>query len=1080
MLLAGPIEGEWLSLGRKGVFGLIAAGSLLLASNAFAQDADGRYDFHIDADTLGQALESFVDLTGARLIYPEELADEGGVNSVDGQYTVEEALDALLEDTEFSGGLTQSGVIVISLRKNAKLENRGANVSQPSKHTVKHSLLASVAAVFSATAIAEAQDPATADSDTIVVTGSRVARTGFDTPTPTTVINSEQIMQTGLIDTGAIVMQNPQISVGLGSSNDTFNRDIGSSFINLRGLGENRTLVLIDGRRRVSGSREGSQVDLSSIPPGMIESIEIITGGASAVYGADAVSGVVNVILKKDFEGLEATVRGGISQHGDAETYAAYVNGGGEFADGKGYASFGVSAQRAEVLKYTDRDYAFGQGNVQFVTNPANTGPDDGIPDRLLVAGGSSISIPYELGFYDSALNQRYIYDGGIIAIPDENCFNATNTVCVDTPYGYNNKERNIRTPRTVISAISNVSYDIAPEVRFNAGIDFSYAETITNGQSFFDSGIVIARTNPFLPDDLAAYMDDNGLSSLTVGTEQEDRLGNKIYDNSRYTFTVDAGFEGTIADRFDWEVFYQYGRRTQNYSIANTRIEARWFQALNPIELGGEIVCADAAARAAGCVPIDLFSGAPMSAEDKAYFSYTLQRQVDNEQTVAGFQVTGPLLALPAGPLAVAVGGEYRKDKMEAVDDGLAARGELYRTDNGAQPVAAEADVLEAFVEAVAPLLRDQFLAESLEIEGAMRFSDYSSIGSTLAWKLGGTWAPTEDIRFRVTRSKSVRAPNIIELYGPQSIGTLNITNDPCDASQINLGSATREANCRSFGVPVGWVDPASALALTTVIGGNPDLTEETSNSWTFGGVITPRFAPGLRLSADFWTIEIEDAIQTLDGNKIVDNCVDSPTTDNVFCPLVTRGGFAGLADPYVVSRIDLRQVNIGKLSAKGIDISAAYGIELEDVSSSLKGGLDLSLSVVHLMELEELVDATDPSSLQIEDGEYDDPHWRGRGTVSYSLNNLTVAWNMRYVGAASLDAQRTKEFNVYGVPSRLYHDLFVGYQLPSEFTIQVGINNLLNKEPPSLPGIYAGTFDGSLYENVGRNFFLGITKKF
>ncbi|MEQ8750420.1 MAG: TonB-dependent receptor, partial [Amphiplicatus sp.] len=360
------------------MFGRVLAAACLFAANAYAQDSERRYDFHIETRTLGRALEAFVELTGAPLIYPQELADEGGVNSVKGKYTVEEALNALLRDSEFSGGLTQGGVIVISLNKTA----RGAEVSKKSK--LKRSLFVSAAALFNVSHVM-AQDDAGNPVDTMIVTGSRVARTGFDTPTPTTVISSDQIMQTGLVDTGAIVMQNPQISVGLGATNDTFNRDIGSSFINLRGLGPNRTLVLIDGRRRVSGSREGSQVDLGSIPPGMIESIEIITGGASAVYGADAVSGVVNVKLKKDFEGLEATARAGISQHGDAETYAAFLNGGGQFADGKGYASFGISAQESKALKYVDRDYAFGEDTVSFVNNPANTGPADGIPDRILI-----------------------------------------------------------------------------------------------------------------------------------------------------------------------------------------------------------------------------------------------------------------------------------------------------------------------------------------------------------------------------------------------------------------------------------------------------------------------------------------------------------------------------------------------------------------------------------------------------------------------------------------------------------------------------------------------------------------------
>ncbi len=1054
-------------MGRAGVFGHVLAAVCLFAATAFAQDAERRYDFHIEARTLGRALEAFVQLTGAPLIYPQELADKGGVNSVTGRYTVEEALDALLRDTEFSGGLTQGGVIVISLNKTA----RGAEVS---KAKFRRSLFISAAALFNVSHVM-AQDEAGNPVDTMIVTGSRVARTGFDTPTPTAVISSDQIEQSGLIDTGAILMQSPQISVGLGSSNDTFQRDIGSSFINLRGLGQNRTLVLVDGRRRVSGSREGSQVDLAAIPPAMIESMEIITGGASAVYGADAVSGVVNVKLKRDFEGLEAAVRGGISQEGDAETYAASLAGGGAFADDRGHASFGVSVQKITELKYTDRDYAFGDGALRFVNNPDNTGPADGIPDRMILPGGGTIASAYEPSFVIAG--QRYVYDEGIQTIDMSKCFSGS---CFDTPYGYNNKERNLRTPSNTVSGLADVHYEIAPDVTMFGGFEFSYARTETNGQSFFDSGLVVTRSNPFLPDDLAALMDDRGVTSITVGMEQEDLLGNKWYTNERHTFTVDVGFEGTIADRFDWQVFYQYGQRNQDYSIANTRIEKRFYEALNPTVIGGEIVCADAAARAAGCVPINLFSPTAISEADKAYFAYTMQRNVRNTQSLAGFQITGPVLALPAGPLSMALGGEYRKDGLVAQDDGLAERGELYRTDQGAKPVDASVDVIEGFIETVAPILRDAPFAKSLEIEGALRFSDYSSIGSTLAWKAAGSWAPVDDLRIRVTRSRSVRAPNIMELYGPESLGTLNITNDPCDAAVINLGSPTREPNCRALGIPVGWVDPAAALALTTVTGGNGDLTEETANSWTIGGVITPSFAPGLRVSVDWWKMDIDDAIQTLDGNTIVDNCVDSPTLSNAFCPFVTRGGLVGLADPYVVSRIDLRQVNIGQLSASGIDMSAAYGFELDSLSESLPGGLNFNLSLVYLGKLEELVDSTDPSSLVIRNGEYDNPTWRGRLATSYRLDDLTVTWNMRYVGKAEIDVQATDEYNVVGVDSRLYHDLFIGYQLPSEFSIQFGVNNLLDRSPPRTPSTYSGTFAGSLYENIGRNFYLGLSKKF
>src|SRR5690606_33887052 len=305
------------------------------------------------------------------------------------------------------------------------------------------------------------------------------------------------------------------------------------------------------------------------------------------------------------------------------------------------------------------------------------------------------------------------------------------------------------------------------------------------------------------------------------------------------------------------------------------------------------------------------------------------------------------------------------------------------------------------------------------------------NTIGSTVAWKLGANWAPTDAVRLRFTQSQSVRAPNILELFGPESRGTLNITADPCDAASINL-VPNREANCPALGVPVRWVDPASSLALLTILGGNDQLTEEESDSWSAGIVFTPEAINGLRLSVDYWSIEITDAIQTIDGNDIVDNCVDSPTLDNVFCPLVTRGNFIGIDDPYAISRIDLRQVNVGRLNASGIDFAADYSFPLEALMQSWRGDLRLSASLVNLDELEELVDASDPGSLLIEAGEFDDPEWRGQFHLAYSLDDLTVDWNIRYIGESRVDVQVSDEFySDDRIPNVFYHDLFIGYDL-------------------------------------------------
>lgn len=910
-----------------------------------------------------------------------------------------------------------------------------------------------------------------ADEDNaIVVTGSRVARTGFENPTPTTVVSAEQIANSGLNDIGDILLQSPQISVGLGASNDTFERDIGATFVNLRGLGTNRTLVLVDGRRRVSGSRDGSQVDVSAIPASMIESVEIITGGASAVYGADAVSGVVNIILKDDMDGLTASGRYGLSSRGDADTYMLSLAGGGSFADGRGSARLGVTYNKSEMLKYTARDYVY-EDRATWVANPANTGPDDGIADRIPASPFFSSNIAYDPSFVIGG--QRYYYDDATL-IPQyaTNCYG---TVCTDGDYGYTGRERNLRNPRETFAAIAGIEYEVSDAVTAFADFEFSFADTDTNGQSFFDSSLVLQRDNPFIPDEVAALMDANGLSTLTIGYEGEEIFGNKGYTNSRYTYSVSGGFRGALTDRLDWEAFAQYGRRDQDYKISNTRIESRFFEAVDAVvdPASGNVVCRSATAQAAGCVPIDLFSGA-LTDDELAYFQYTFLRNVTNEQVLAGAQITGSLFDLPAGPVGVAVGAEYRKDKLATLDDGLGARGLLYRTDNGGLSVNASTEVTEAFAEVVVPVLRDSFIG-SLDVEGAARFSHYDTIGSTLAWKLGADWAPIDDLRFRVTRSRSVRAPNIVELFAPETGGTLNIAADPCDVSSISL-APNREANCRALGVPEGWVDPAAALALTTRLGGNPDLTEETSNSWTAGVVASP--VAGLRLSADWWSIKIDDAIQTIDGNSIVDNCVDSDTLDNPFCALVTRGGFVGIDDPYVISQIDLRQVNVGALTARGIDFAASYSTYLDSISSGLDGRVMLRATVTYLDKLEELVDVDDPSSLLISDGEFGDPTWRGNGSIAYENGGLNVFWNIRYVGPSDIDVQRTDEY--YGgirVDERFYHDVSVSYEFDNDLTLQAGVNNLFDEAPPVTPSTYTGAFDGSLFDNIGRFFFVGFS---
>ena len=1055
----------------------------LWSTEAVAAGPDKQETKHFDIprQRADVSLITFAEQADITLIFTFELARDKTTNRLVGSYHPNEAIQLLLDGTGLEPTFSSDGHINIALAEVPVAEGDEMKVEE---ERGGKGIFAVIAASFIAAGVpdnAEAQSDAEAANEVeeIVVTGSRVTRSGFDTPTPVAVLSQEVIERSGMVDLGEVIRQAPQIGIGLGSNNDTFERDIGSSYVDLRSLGISRTLVLVDGRRRVAGSRAGSQVDLSAIPAGLVERVEVITGGASAVYGADAVSGVVNIITKKDVDGLIIDAQLAETERGDGELNSLSIAGGGEIAGGAGSFSFGVVAQETGVIRNVDRSYTWRpNGNLWRVPNPANTGPSDGIPDNVDFADLLIPSIPFDPTIVVGG--QRYIVENGAVRLPNnENCNPIVTVFCQGGSDGYDSSDRNLRTPKDVFSGMANMRLEVAPDVDFTASLHVAHSETKTNGQSFFDGGLVFTRDNPTLPSEVTALMDANGLTSLSVGIVQNQTLGTKELENRRFTFTSSVGLEGRISDRFDWELFYQYGRRDQNYSIGNTRIESRFFEAIDVISdpVTGDPVCRSDAARAAGCVPLDIWSGL-VSDADKAYFEYQMNRNVVTEQNIAGFQIVGDLFELPAGNMTVAGGAEYREDSLRGADDGLAARGELYRTDNGGGAVEGEVSVAEVFVEAVAPIASDLPGIHDLALEGAVRFSDYDTIGSTTAWKTGLSWAPVDSVRFRGTVSRSVRAPNLFELFAPGTRGTLNLDFDPCDVNFID-DNPNRTANCRAVGIPDGWIDPVSFAALTTVLGGNPNLDEEESDSWTVGLVFDSLLVDGLRIAVDYWNIEITGAVETIDGDTLVQRCYDSDSPDNVFCQSVTRGGFVGVSDPFAISQIDLRQINIGSLNAAGIDFAVNYVVPRQ----ILGGDVSFALSGVYLEEFEQQADASDSGSLIIRDGEVTHPTWRGNYDITYDRDRWQGRWRGRYIGSVMNvggNQQSSELFETNTASSKVYHDLFVGYEATESLSLRFGVNNVFDTRAPRTWFTYSGTFDAALHDNAGRSFFAGATMSF
>lgn len=903
----------------------------------------------------------------------------------------------------------------------------------------------------------------------ITVTGSRIQRAGFETATPVNVVGKEAIEESGFSNVYDILKSVPSIGVGLGSANGSPGAlsapEAGASFINLRGLGTDRSLVLIDGRRRVSGSSSSSAVDLSMIPAGLIERVEVITGGASAVYGADAVSGVVNMIMKDQIDGIEVSVTSGASTEGSGgERFALDLASGAEFANGRGTMVFGVSYSKEEELRASQRDFSSTQLNLQ--PNPDNTGPNDGIADRIHVddlgifafdpKGAFNVGGSWYTADPDVRLIDRGVPFDGIRGVGGE---------------GFKQVDfSRLRQEQEILATRFSLDYEVADNISLFIDADYGQTTTVGSGQpdnSTQGGGFTLnklQRDNPLIPNDLAMLMDANGVTTLGFNRAYEN-WGLRTPTFDRTSYSIVAGFDGYFDNDWNWNVYYQDSRYENNSKWSNYTLTEHVANAIDVIAdpITGEAVCRSGDD---GCVPIYPLSPDALSAEASQYIHHTALRFHRNEQQVLSASLSGDIFELPAGDILFAAGIEHREESIAALDDGLARQNEIHLF-RGQEPQKAELTVDEAYLEVVIPVLEGIDFVEQFDIEAAVRYSDYDTIGGTTATKLGFNWTISEDLRIRASKASSVRAPNLSELFSP-GVTTGAFIVDPCDAAQIDLGTSTRPANCAAIGIPAGWTDPNAVPAKEVITGGSPSLSEEKSDSITIGAVFSPSFVDGLSFSIDYWDIEITDAIGSFGVNDIIKKCVDSPTTNNEFCPLVSRDSQLS------ISRIDVAKINVGSLDARGIDFEGYYSTDVH------KGSLSVSLNGSYLLDHEQLVDSNDPTSLFITKNNPDNPKFRSNLNFTYKEGALSVGLNTRYIGSAILDPNvlTNESIDTNDVPSKLYNDLIIGYEFENELRLTATITNIGDIEPPRRDVVFTGARGN--YDNVGRFISLRATYNF
>lgn len=960
----------------------------------------------------------------------------------------------------------------------------------PNHRTLRLALLGSISLfaaggpAFAAQA-AQETDEAAAETSAIVVTGSRIARTGIDAPTPTVSVGAEDIESGGVTNVVDLLNELPQISTGLSNANTSFSfGNVGLNQIDLRNLGVRRTLTLVDGRRR-AGTPDDSNFlafDLSNIPTALIQRVEVQTGGTSAVYGADAVAGVVNIILRDDFEGMEAFGQYGITGEGDYHTATYGVTVGANYD--RGNAVLHVSRSENGLITRGERDQAF---PFAFVSNPANTGPDDGIPariprDDLRFAYFGLPNLTSYLPFGSNGAWTDVIFDPALqtfrpLAAGPDGVIDGTYSAGEGGTQAADTRVAPLK--RTNIYA--KADYDLTNDLTFFTEAMFSDTKAVDRIGAVFDSwSTFVSIDNPFMPEAVRQGLIAAGEDSFGYAREHAE-FGMRTSKIHRQYYSVSAGFEGTIADNWNWSVVGDYGQSSTSNRQLNDRIDERWFAASDAIRdpITGQIVCRSAEARAAGCVPVNVFGQGTISQAAVDWISADHTSVTDTSQFLAQALVAGDLFELPAGAVKVSAGAEYRKESLDFKPSYVWEHATGFFASQFS-PVDESNDVREAFAEVLVPVLRDQPFAHSLELEGAYRVSDYQRAGTVDSWKLAGSWAPVRDVRFRVTKAKAVRAPSLGELFDPGSRGATGLV-DPCDPLALDAGSSSRRDNCLALGLDPVTFDP-NTRRMTTLLftTGNPNLDVEEGDTWTAGVVVAPRWIPGLSFSADWYRIKLDGGIARIGAQQTADNCVDLPSLDNQFCDFVTRGPGGDIIE------VKDSYVNASSFEVEGIDFELAYRARLSDLfgGDGDLGSLSLRGLASYLKD-NIFVDrdlVTGEETAFDDAGEADNPKFRAVLNATYLNGPFRLSWQSRYVDGTVTNndladpAEDVGEF--YHIPSVWYHDMSIGYDGIENLSLYGGVNNLFDTGPRYHPFTYRGT---SAYDDVvGRFFYVGAKLRF
>lgn len=936
--------------------------------------------------------------------------------------------------------------------------------------------------------------------DVVTVTGTRIVRDGYEAPTPISVLGNEQLAKMATTNLADSVNRLPSLSGGRSSHNYSGNVSSGTAGINtlnLRGLGASRTLVLLDGKRMVpatlgTGDSATGAPDVNAIPTALIQRVEIVTGGASAVYGSDALAGVVNFILDKEFTGVKGSAQYGETTYGDNESQLYSVAMGTPFADSRGHVLLSAEWAGSDEIRGNDRPW--NDAGYQLITNPRYqriNGVGNGQPELIHVYNtglgqatpGGLITGCYGVGAATASQScllrgTDFVEDGRYLPFNFGSVISNPYMSGGDWERSRNDNLQSLTMQMERSTAFGRASFDVTDNTAVYAELGYSKTRAINHhALRTFDFNLQISRDNPFLPAEMRQYMLTNNFDRLAFGTVNAD-LPPVQGDNTRTFKRYALGAEGTFdmaGDEWAWDAYVQRSTTEALQTAPGNRINANYTRAINSTrDASGRIVCAvNADANPANddpaCLPYNPFGIGVNSQAVVDYITEMGRAEQELTQDVVAVSASGTPFDSWAGPISLAFGAEHRREKVEGVASALDEASQFFAGNWHASR--GDYNVTEGFVETVVPLAKDLPFAQAIDLNAAARWTDYSTSGDVVTWKLGTTWQPIEDIRFRLTRSRDIRAPSLGDLFNSGQSGGSNFTDPRID--------------------PVTGTKPQ--YLVTSITTGNPLLVPEEADTTGIGVVFSPRFLPGFTMSIDYYHIEIEGAIASLGAQTVADRCEAGFTE---LCQYVIRG-----ANGRITTVINKPQNILGQ-EAAGYDVEMSYRFPIGP------GDLELRALGTYFDKLE-----TQDSTGRIVDGSGMNaagagvgfgnallsPKYRYLVSAAYNWDPVTATLTMRGVSSgkynnnfivctsgcptSTLDNPTVDSNHIDGAK---YFDLsFNGKLLDTGAELFLVVENILNEEPALVAGTrgggyYNGQDNADFYDRLGRYYRAGVRFQF